>query len=258
MKFPSHIILDIVSRDKTTAFTSWDVSFKNKTTLQLNDLQNYINTQNTTTTPSLIFSTPKTNPFTKRDLADHFGSTKPLYLTTNNSPVNNILWDLFNVNFLRKEKIYTKLKYSRCPQYDIVSGGVAAIFSGFLGFLICEKFGLELLDSGDFYVFFMYAVFGTFALRPLLKISDKSDNLWHLFTLYSLYTFLRNLVIMISKTLRFYLTRVGSKTILTPASMKTLLVKFQAVANIYNFFRRLRIFLTNWPKKGFETFREVK
>jgi hypothetical protein len=57
---------------------------------------------------------------------------------------------IFDINFLRKEKIYTKLKYSRVPQYDLVSGGAAAIFAGFLGFLITEKFGLELLDSGDF------------------------------------------------------------------------------------------------------------
>ena len=69
------------------------------------------------------------------------------------------LRNLFDINFLRKEKIYTKLKYSRVPQYDIVSGGVAALFAGFLGFLICEKFGFELLDSGDFYVLFMYLVF---------------------------------------------------------------------------------------------------
>jgi hypothetical protein len=51
---------------------------------------------------------------------------------------------------MRKEKIYTKLKYSRVPQYDAVSGGSAAILAGFLGYLITEKFGLELLDSGDF------------------------------------------------------------------------------------------------------------
>ena len=55
--------------------------------------------------------------------------------------------------------MYTKLKYSRSPQSDIVSGGVAALFAGFLGFLISEKFGIELVDSGDFYTFFMYIVF---------------------------------------------------------------------------------------------------
>ena len=69
--------------------------------------------------------------------------------------------------------MYTKLKYSRVPQYDIVSGGVAALFSGFLGFLICEKFGFELVDSGDFYVLFMYLVFISFAVRPFLKITSN-------------------------------------------------------------------------------------
>ena len=62
----------------------------------------------------------------------------------------NRINSLFDINFLRKEKIYTKLKYSRVPQYDAVSGGSAAILAGFLGYLITEKFGLELLDSGDF------------------------------------------------------------------------------------------------------------
>jgi hypothetical protein len=56
----------------------------------------------------------------------------------------------FDLIFLRKERIYTKLKYSRVPQYDAVSGGSAALLAGFLGFLITEKFGLELTDSGDF------------------------------------------------------------------------------------------------------------
>jgi hypothetical protein len=73
---------------------------------------------------------------------------------------------------LRKERIYTKLKYSRVPQYDIVSGGSAALFAGFLGFLICEKFGFELLDSGDFYILFMYVVFLCFFLRLFLRIAS--------------------------------------------------------------------------------------
>lgn len=54
-----------------------------------------------------------------------------------------------NVNFLRKERLYTKLKYSRSPAYDIVSGGAAALLAGFIGFLISEKYGFELVDSGD-------------------------------------------------------------------------------------------------------------
>lgn len=75
---------------------------------------------------------------------------------TLHSNVNN---RLININFLRKERLYTKLKYSRSPAYDIVSGGSAALLAAFLGFLISEKYGFELVDSGDFYYLFMYAVF---------------------------------------------------------------------------------------------------
>nr|ASY95724.1 hypothetical protein [Stylonychia lemnae] len=78
--------------------------------------------------------------------------------------------NLFNINFLRKEKIYTKLKYSRVPQYDTVSGAAAALFGGFLGFLISEKFGFELVDSGDFYFLFIYLVFTTFLARLVSKL----------------------------------------------------------------------------------------
>ena len=101
---------------------------------------------------------------------------------------NNKLWSLFDFNFLKKERIYTKLKYSRVPQYDIVSGGVAAIFAGFLGFLISEKFGIELVDSGDFYFLFMYVVFLCFFLRLFLKIMDNSEISWNVVSLkWSLY-----------------------------------------------------------------------
>ncbi len=92
------------------------------------------------------------------------------------------LWNLFEIYFLRKERTYTKLKYSRCPQYDIVSGGVAAVFAGFLGFLICEKFGFELLDSGDFYIVFMYVVFLSFFLKMLLNIMEANTTVWQFYT----------------------------------------------------------------------------
>jgi hypothetical protein len=85
---------------------------------------------------------------------------------------------LFDINFLKREKLYTKLKYSRSPAYDIVSGGVAALFSGFIGFLISEKFGIELVDSGDFYTFFMYIVFLCFSLRPFFKIMSEKSTVW--------------------------------------------------------------------------------
>jgi hypothetical protein len=98
---------------------------------------------------------------------------------TSISAPQNLLKNTLNINFLKKEKIYTKLKYSRVPQYDIVSGGVAAIFAGFLGFLICEKFGFELLDSGDFYFLFMYLVFFCFFLRLLIKFLSHEEKKWN-------------------------------------------------------------------------------
>jgi hypothetical protein len=81
---------------------------------------------------------------------------------------STILRKLAILNFIKKERLYTKLKYSRSPAYDIVSGGAAALLAGFLGFLISEKYGFELVDSGDFYYLFMYAVFFSFSFKPLL------------------------------------------------------------------------------------------
>lgn len=86
-----------------------------------------------------------------------------------------VLAPISDINFLRKEFTYTKLKYSRSPQYDAVSGGFAALLAGFIGFLISEKFGIELVDSGDFFIGFMYALFVGFTGRLLLVLtSDKS------------------------------------------------------------------------------------
>jgi hypothetical protein len=87
-----------------------------------------------------------------------------------------------NINFLRKERLYTKLKYSRSPAFDIVSGGAAALLAGFFGFLITEKFGYELADSGDFYYLFMYVVFLVFSIRPLLTVSDANKGFWDVFS----------------------------------------------------------------------------
>ena len=65
------------------------------------------------------------------------------FLSPNPSPYYiNTLKNTININFLRKERLYTKLKYSRSPAYDIVSGGAAALLAGFLGFLVSEKFGI--------------------------------------------------------------------------------------------------------------------
>lgn len=81
---------------------------------------------------------------------------------------------MWNINFIRKEKVYTKLKYSRTQSYDIVSAGVAALFAGLLGFLICEKFGFELLDGGDFLFLFLYVAGLSFTLKLFFRIYTGS------------------------------------------------------------------------------------
>jgi hypothetical protein len=95
---------------------------------------------------------------------------------------NNPVLNSANINFIRRERLYTKLKYSRSPAFDIVSGGAAALLAGFLGFLVSEKYGFELVDSGDFYYLFMYIVFLTFSIRPLLTAINFERSLWTLFS----------------------------------------------------------------------------
>ena len=83
----------------------------------------------------------------------------------------------YTFNFIRKESFYTKLKYSRVPQFDTSSGAVASLLSGFYGFLVCEKFGFELIDSGDFLFLVIYLVVLLAALSCLLKILDGVLNI---------------------------------------------------------------------------------
>lgn len=259
MKFPSHILLDVSTYSRLNSLETWVIRFKTKTDVNYTAFQAYSNYKAQNFAPST--SNLKLVTRWGVTVSDHSwvsNSITSTRLDPFTARFGSPLWSVFDINFLRKEKIYTKLKYSRCPQYDIVSGGLAALFSGFLGFLICEKFGLELLDSGDFYTFFMYAVFAAFSLRPLLRISNQADNLWHVFTLNSLYTFLRDLIILFSRQPRYYarLFVVQTNFILTP--VRLVIFKFQYLSSIYHFFRRLHLFLTNWPKKGYKTFREVK
>jgi hypothetical protein len=137
----------------------------------------------------------------KADLLNNRHYDEYLFLTRNEDSYSNIILDRFftkysslifkyisrvrhlntsnsilNVNFLRKERLYTKLKYSRSPAYDIVSGGSAALLAAFLGFLISEKYGFELVDSGDFYYLFMYIVFLYFSIRPIVYTVNASES----------------------------------------------------------------------------------
>lgn len=95
-------------------------------------------------------------------------------------------------HFTRQERLYTKLKYSRSPAYDTVSGGLAVLLSGLIGFLISEKFGFELVDCGDFYFFWMYVVFIAFALKPILITLKRDLNV--------------NYILSIKRVINFYIT----------------------------------------------------
>ncbi len=199
MRFPNHIILDINKSNTIKNNNFWILKYQNSL---INNL--YSNK----TIKSILFKKTSTiklnsvkNSFTKLNL-NYNNSTK-----FKNLQNLNLLWTLFDINFIKKEKLYTKLKYSRSPQYDIISGGVAALFSGFLGFLISEKFGIELVDSGDFYIFFMYCVFLIFSLKPLLKIINKETNIWNIFSfkylINYLYTWLVIILNFLKKSIKF-------------------------------------------------------
>ena len=176
MKYPKHILLDVATPTRAVySPTSW---------------RRY----NPDSTPI--------SPILTKNL-----SSKQTKLVTYNQPSSvrsalpslsyiSTFTTLFDINFLRKEKLYTKLKYSRCPQYDIVSGGFAALLAGFIGFLISEKFGIELVDSGDFYIVFMYAVFLVFALRPLLLSYSKHETPYNPVSLKYLFIFVADILIL--------------------------------------------------------------
>jgi len=179
MRYPNHIILDVSRFQNSNITSNWTTSYRSFISKQ----QQFNNTLNIISniklsTKSIINKNESTVKIINSSTFFNTKSNKNL-----NHKTNNLLWSLFDINFLKKEKIYTKLKYSRSPQYDIVSGGVAALFAGFLGFLISEKFGIELVDSGDFYTFFMYIVFLCFATRPFLRIMSKKNTMYHFFSL---------------------------------------------------------------------------
>lgn len=132
--------------------------------------------------------------YMKRGLKYLFHKYKNADTGANSTYQLNTVNNLLNINFLRKERLYTKLKYSRSPAFDIVSGGAAALLAGFIGFLISEKFGYELADSGDFYYLFMYGVFAAFSLRPLLTVSDSTKGFLDALSLKRVLLFYVNIV----------------------------------------------------------------
>lgn len=80
---------------------------------------------------------------------------------------------------LRKLQIpHNKLKYTRTPSFDIVSSGIAALFSAFLGAMICDKFGMELLDSADFFIIYIFCISILLPLNAILSVVTLTDELY--------------------------------------------------------------------------------
>jgi hypothetical protein len=240
MKFPNHISLDLKNSLASNSFQYWIINYLktlndnslssnlhfNKTffivkkNLLLNDL---IKNQKKFTLALLHSNFSKKNYKSKKLLLSSKSSFKNSLIITDNisntssafkTALKNIFkvkirnntnksWSLFNVNFLKKERIYTKLKYSRTPQYDIVSGGSAALLAGFLGFLITEKFGFELIDSGDFYFLFMYIVFVSFFSRVYVRLMDQLESSWSIISPKWFFLHYHNMFSLLIKYIRY-------------------------------------------------------
>ena len=69
-----------------------------------------------------------------------------------------------------------------------------ALLAGFIGFLISEKFGIELVDSGDFYIGFMYAVFFALPFKLILKMMSQSSSLWSIISPNYLFYYLADIL----------------------------------------------------------------
>lgn len=182
MRYPINLTLDISKDFNKNNYIYWikvyiinNSNFNDKKNFNIFDFYNKFDLNNIL---NKNFNFYRTNSYNVFEIFKNY-----LLVLDKSSIENNNFLNFFNINFLRKERSYTKLKYSRVPSFDIVSGGSAALFAGFLGFLGGEKFGFELPDSGDFYYLLMYVVFLCFILKVFLKIVDDSYYNWSFFSL---------------------------------------------------------------------------
>ena len=83
----------------------------------------------------------------------------------------------YRIFLFKQEVFYTKLKYSRVPQFDTSSGAAASFTSGFYGFLVCEKFGFELVDSGDFLFVVIYLFLMVLLVSMVLAMSNVTSTI---------------------------------------------------------------------------------
>jgi len=238
MKYPDHLILDVKPACKASQTSYWITNYCTIVNTNNMSYENFLNYRHSNLNYNYVLTTLK---FKKLK----FSASSPKAAV---SQSQNLTWSLFNTVFLRKEKLYTKLKYSRCPQYDIVSGGIAGLFAGFLGFLIQEKFGLELLDSGDFYLVLMYSVFITFAFRPLLRSLSKEKPTYSIISLKFLYLFIVNLLNLVVSTLREVLAIQGVFVSNYVSKSKILWKQVEYFSNIKLAVLYIIYWFKNWPK----------
>lgn len=198
MRFPTHLILDVQKTDSKNIHHNWlEIYQESCLTLDMLDntlmsyKYNYFNSRR-----------PRTIRFKRTNR--HFIISSVTKVSVSSPLLNN----LFDINYIKREKLYTKLKYSRSPAYDIVSGGVAAMFAGFIGFLISEKFGIELVDSGDFYTFFMYIVFLVFSCRPLIKILSQTKTVYNFFSFKFALNYIYTLISLLYKSLKLTINSI--------------------------------------------------
>ena len=100
--------------------------------------------------------------------------------------------------YYKKERYYTKLKYSRVPQFDVTSGAIASLMGALLGFMITEKFGLELLDSGDFFFVFIYILFMISIIRLYWRMVNLSDSKYYIFSPMYVYNYFNSIFFIIN------------------------------------------------------------
>lgn len=197
----NHLVLDIEVKKNNLSTQNWLI-----TSLSEKKIMNSVELNTIISSKMLVNTKTITSDFEELNNSELHRTKTPLYIDTS-SPKTTSSFDIhntLNINFLRKERLYTKLKYSRSPAYDIVSGGAAAILAGFIGFLVSEKFGFELVDSGDFYFLFIYIVFASFSVRPLLVTMNSNSTLTSLISLKPVLTFFVTIISFLIKKLKTY------------------------------------------------------
>ena len=197
----NHLVLDIEVKKNNLSTQNWLI-----TSLSEKKIMNSVELNTIISSKMLVNTKTITSDFEELNSSELHRTKTPLYIDTS-SPKTTSSFDIhntLNINFLRKERLYTKLKYSRSPAYDIVSGGAAAILAGFIGFLVSEKFGFELVDSGDFYFLFIYIVFASFSVRPLLVTMNSNSTLMSLISLKPVLTFFVTIISFLIKKLKTY------------------------------------------------------